>query len=208
MNQSSKRTTTYKQRRRKRISGYTKKNGTKVESYLAHRKKKTTRTITIKPRAKTKTKIIKAKTKRVKDRWRHYREITWIWSEKKKRYLIAKNVKWKPTRKMYRISLTINYVLRGEYLSYKIQSWATNKKDFDIPALEKRLMEDFEKHLGYTEDQFWISPKFPELWKTGLEEPTKVTYKKNLIGEIESGNEELPSNKKALDHKLSEYKKK
>ena len=203
MTQSSKRTTTYKQRRKVKISGYTRKTGVKVRGYTAKRIKKVTRTITIKPRAKTKTVTTKAQTKRVKIRGK-YRQITWINGK------IAKNIAWKPTRKMYRISLAINYVIHGEYLSYRIQSWST-KKDFDTEALKEQLIRGLEKELGYSEANWWSDTKEAwyiddlEGWKMGIEQPTKVTYDKTLIGKIEEENEPISQPTIRRDHQITEY---
>ena len=205
MNPSSKKTTAYKQRRRKRISGYTTKKGTKVKSYLAQRWKKTTRTTTTKPRKPTETTTILAYTKRINVD-HHYYQITVI------NGVEVKRVKWKPTRKMYRISLCINYVIHGEYLSYRIQSWST-KKDFDLEDLKEQLTRGLEKELGYSEAFWWSETKEPwyindlEGWKVGIEDPTKVEYDKSLIGRVEDENESI-SSPIIKDHQITEYQQK
>ena len=203
MNPSSKKTTAYKQRRRKRISGYTTKKGTKVKSYLAQRWKKTTRTTTTKPRKPTETTTILAYTKRINVN-HHYYQITVI------NGVEVKRVKWTNTKKMYRISLCINYVIHGEYLSYKIQSWS-NKKDFDTETLKEELIQGLEKELGYSEANWWSDTKEAwyiddlEGWKMGIEQPTKITYDKTLIGKIEEENEPISQPTIRRDHQITEY---
>jgi len=170
MNQSSK-TTTYKQRRRVKISGYTRKTGVQVRSYVARRIKKVTRTIKIKPRKPPKTAVTKAFTKRVNIR-HHYRQITWINGK------IAKNVAWKPTRKMHRMSVCINYYIRETYYSMRLQIWAKTRKELmdNIDQYKQDAIKELEKYLGYPENMWWFR------YKIGIEYPTKMPYDKKLIG--------------------------
>jgi len=159
--------TKYK-KRRKRISGYTRKDtGTKVESYLKRVPKRRPPTTT----------ITKAFTKRVNRRHK-YREITWIWSKKRNRYLIAKDVAWKPTRKMHRMSVCINYYIRETYYSMRLQIWAKTRKELmdNIDQYKQDAIKELEKYLGYPENMWWFR------YKIGVEYPTKMPYDKKLIG--------------------------
>jgi len=158
--------TKYK-KRRKRISGYTTKKGTKIESYLK-------RVPILKPPTTT---ITKAFTKRVNRRHK-YREITWIWSKKRNRYLIAKDVAWKPTRKMHRMSVCINYYIRETYYSMRLQIWAKTRKELmdNIDQYKQDAIKELEKYLGYPENMWWFR------YKIGVEYPTKMPYDKKLIG--------------------------
>ena len=68
-----------------------------------------------------------------------------------------------------------------------------------MEELKKELIRKFEQYLGYPEGLWWGTEDYE--WKIGIEEPTRVTYKENLLGETEAGNEEKHKNRQLLQKK-------
>jgi hypothetical protein len=89
----------------------------------------------------------------------------------------VKLVKWKPKiRKMWRLTVAVNYYEHWTEGCLKIQAWSKNKKKLKklIPKFKRKIMKAFEKRFPYPREQLWFE------YQVGVE-LAQVPYDSSLI---------------------------
>src|SRR4030042_597261 len=113
-------------------------------------------------------------TARMKDRWGHYRQIT---RDSKGR--IIKNVKWKPEKKMFRVTVCCNYVIHHNYYAYRVTACSKNigKLRSKIDEMEQKCRDGAEKEMGYTVEEMEEGGALIYMGFEGFEKGSKIQVK-------------------------------
>ena len=99
---------------------------------------------------------------------------------------VKKPIEYEKPKLMWRLTVAINYVVRKEYYSYKVQAWATNKEKLQEKEdeLVKKCIEGVEKYLGYKKKDWWTTLGGYFTGKPSISYQ-QVIYDERLIDEIE-----------------------
>jgi hypothetical protein len=92
------------------------------------------------------------KTQRIKRKGKYYQ----VTRDARGRFIKFK--KWRPVKKMWRLTVAINYYEHWVEGCLKIQAWSRRKKKLQrmIPMLKEKVMEAFEKRFPYPQEELWF----------------------------------------------------
>jgi hypothetical protein len=84
--------------------------------------------------------------------------------------------KWKPIKKMWRLTVAINYYEHWVEGCLKIQAWSRRKSKLKamIPLFKEMLMDAFEKRFPYPDEELWFE------YRIGTE-LTQVPFDSTLV---------------------------
>jgi len=69
--------------------------------------------------------------------------------------------KWKPIKRMWRLTVAVNYYEHWVEGCLKIQAWSRRKSKLKkmIPRLKEEVMKAFEKRFPYPDEELWFEVK-------------------------------------------------